>query len=316
MHPSLAPGESDFLVTNWLQLTNLGSADASGTLLFYDQAGAILRQETLELSAGNRIDFPGHIIGGGRIGTVEWRPVSGDQAFLFRNMRYLFDNRGEIESFNTAFQLEGTSGSGAELIVPVDTVLRSAVLELFNTTETAVVVSLRIVSPGVAPSGEIEQTQTLPPYGSLHLILDHVLGPIQQGYVAIQADTPRSVAAVAMQYGRRPDLGVSYMFGIPAKPALGESLRGSYNTYLGQDSWLVMVSPRDQQMEVRLSRPDGTSRYAGSRTVSGVDVLYLNQFEEPNNYGTVQVTPAERNTVVSWVLRARAEEYVLPTPLR
>src|SRR5690606_17927553 len=115
-----------------------------------------------------------------------------------------------IESFDTAFQIEGMQGSGERLIVPVDTVGRSAVLELLNTTSDPITVNVDLVWG----SGSTRLGVALAPHGTHHLVLDQILGPTQVGYAVVQGDKAQSTMAVGMHYGRRPDLGVDYMYGV------------------------------------------------------------------------------------------------------
>ena len=202
-------------------------------------------------------------------------------------------------------------GSGEEMFVPVDTVFCFSVLEVLNTSGSNTVATVDIVGP---------QTRSLQlalaPYASQHIVLDELLGPVQLGYARVSTGGNGRVAAVAMHYGRRTDLGISYMFGVPAKPALGSELKGSYNTYLGQDTWLLTVSPSEQSAQISMVRPDGSERHAQAYQLRGVHALHLNQFEEPGHYGTVRVRPENRNTIVSWALRVKGDEYIIPTPLR
>jgi len=311
MHPSLAAGEELLLVTNWLQLTNLENTVEHGSLVYYAQDGSIIRSERVTLSAGQRNDLAGHAVGSSQIGVVEWRPDRRSSTFLFRNVRYLFDNNGTVESFDTAFQLEGMVGSGEPLYVPVDTVVRSSVLEIVNTTSQTTSVNVQVFG-----EQRSERQLVLAPHASEHIILDQMLGPMQVGYARIQGGSLGSVAAVAMHYGRRSDLGISYMFGIQAKPTLGTSLKGSYNTYLAQDTWLLSVSPEAQSVDVKMTRPDGSTRHQAAYEMSGVHTLHLNQFEESDNYGVIELVPSQRNSLASWALRVRGNDYIIPTPLR
>ncbi|MCB0323049.1 MAG: hypothetical protein KDD69_05725 [Bdellovibrionales bacterium] len=312
MHPSLAAGEQANFVSNWLQLTNLSETTEAGSIFYYAHNGTLLLEERHVLSSGKRLDLPGHAVGASVIGMAEWRPDNPEAVFLYRNIRYLFDNPQMTESFDTAFQVEGMQGSGEELLVPVDTVLRSTVLEVMNTTGDTVGATVRLAWG----DGDAERRVELAPYASEHIILDGILGPTRIGYATIEPDSPRSIAAVAMHYGRGADLGIEYMHGMQAQPAVGTRLRGSYNTHLGQDSWLLMVSPEPQQVALTLVRPDGTERYAGTQYVHGVQAVHLNAFEEPDHYGLVVVRPERPNSMIAWMLRVRGQEYVIPTPLR
>lgn len=298
-------------VANWIQLTNLGQTPGTGELIYYDQAGAVLARDPIALAAGARGDFSGHRFGPNLVGTIEWRPSNSSIPYLMRNVRYVYDNARGVESFDTAFQLEGMHGSGEEQLVPLDTIGRTAVLELMNTLGEAVDVDV-IVSGGSGASFRI----SLPAYGSYHYIADSVLGRNTSGYAIIKGSKPNSIAAVAMEYTYRADLGVAYMYGIPAKQALGSVLHGSLNTFLKQVSWLILVSPTAQNVTVSTVNGAGQAGPVRTFQVSGVRAVNLNEFANPDEYGVVTVQPERTGSLVAWVLRARGNEYVIPTPVR
>lgn len=309
--PSLAPADASHPVANWIQLTNLGGATGTGQLIYYDQQGNQIGTDDISLAPGARGDFAAHRFGSSLVGTVEWRPASAANPYLMRNVRYLYDNSSGVSSFDSAFQLEGMQGSGQELIVPIDTIGRTAVLELVNMLNQSVQVDVTIA--GGAGAGF---TLDLPAHGSYHYIADSTLGPNGLGYASIKSRTASSIGVVAMEYGRRSDLGIAYLFGVPGKEASGTVLRGSYNTYLGQTSWLTLISPQAQNVNVLAVRSNG--QVAGQRTVaiSGVGAVNLNEFDSADSYGVVTVQPENPNSIVAWVLRVKPGEYVIPTPLR
>jgi hypothetical protein len=310
--PSRFLGDSLNLVANWIQLTNLSNSAGSGTMIFYDQGGAILAERQVTLAAGARQDFSAHQFGRNLVGVVEWRPSDNTHSFLLRNVRYLYDNAGSADSFDTAFQLEGMYGSGEELLAPLDTIGRTAVVELMNTLDESITVDVTVVGGSGAAF-----TLTLPPHGSYHYIADTVLGKSAQGYVALRGSKRNSLAAVAMEYSYRSDGGIDNMYGLPAEPAMSmQALRSSYNTYLSQDSWLVLVSPVAQTARVSTVSGAGVAGLSEAIPVSGVRVVHLNDFAPANEYGVVTVQPQSGGGLIGWVLRAKGSEYVIPTPLR
>jgi hypothetical protein len=313
--PSLAGRDAGNLVANWIQVTYLGTEEAtgSGTLRFYDMDGNLLDSLRVSLQSGERADRSGHQFGTNRVGVVVWEPDNMDTRFMVRNVRYMYNNTSGVASFDSAFQLEGMKGSGKELIVPVDTIQRTCVLEIMNTSDSTIFVDVDVVSNGSTDSFRVKN---IPAYGSRHVILDERMGLGQIGYAKIRGSAVRSVAAVAMHYGRTADLGIDYVFAIPATPKLGSVLRGSYNTFLGQDSWLVVVSPDSQRIGVTMNRGDGHEMLNQTFRMEAVSALRLNDWEAANSYGVVTLQPQFRHSVVAWVLRRKGNDFIIPTPVR
>jgi hypothetical protein len=309
--PSLAAVDASHPIANWIQLTNLGGTAGAGQLIYYDQSGNQLGLDLITLQPGARSDFAAHRFGGSVVGTVEWRPNTNDNLYLMRNVRYLYDNATGVNSFDSAFQLEAMQGSGGEQIVPIDTISRTAVVEIFNTLNQAVTVDVTVAG-GAGASFSLD----LPAHGSYHYIADPVLGTNGLGYAIIKGRTLGSIGAVAMEYGRRSDLGIAYLFGVPAKEAVGTTLRGSYNTYLGQTSWLVLVSPVAQNVNIVAVKNNGQVAGQRSVNVNGIGAVNLNELDGVDSYGVVTVQPENPNSMIGWVLRVKDGEYVIPTPLR
>ena len=313
-HPSLASWHWDHWVTNWIQISNLSAKDGGGVLRYYDISGTLIGQQRIGLKAGARADYPGHQFGPEKVGLIRWTPDRDDLKFMLRNVRYLYDNASGWESFDTAFQVEGRKGSGELLAVPLDTNSMSAILEVSNATAESVAVQVEILdSNGVQ---KFSHTLKLAAYASSHLITDGILGAGQRGLALIKGSKKQSVVAVAMHYNRRPDHGINYMFGVPAKEALGTVLRGSYNTYLGQDSNLWLLNPTDnsQVVTITMTRSDGNAVQdsSGLPRVHSLSlppktsaVIRLNDFEGVNQYGVVTAQSTNPSAIVAWVMRER-----------
>ena len=128
--------------------------------------------------------------------------------------------------------------------------------------------------------------------------------------------------AVAMQYGRTSSLGLKYMNGVPAKEPLGTVLRGSYNTFLNQDCWLLLVNPTSSTVSANISmvRYDGNVTLAGEQ-VSVPDGGLLNydlcSHDQTNVYGVVTVQTAAANSLAATLLRIGSNsDYRFPAPVR
>ncbi|MCB0322303.1 MAG: fibronectin type III domain-containing protein [Bdellovibrionales bacterium] len=323
--PSLDPADQENLVANWIQLTSLNDTASQGRLIFYGMDGRPIGDsegEVLTLAPGERVDRAAHVFGANHIGLVEWRPLKPHTQFLFRNVRYLYDNPGTINSFDTAFQITALKGSGRLLTVVLDTRSASSVLEVMNTSEHTTDAMIRVFrADGTEVAAyDFRGTEALPAKSSRHLIMDEVLGADQTGIATIQGSSRSSIAAIAMQYARNERASVHYMYGLQAVEPRGSVLRGSWNSYLSQESTLVLSNPTDQLQTITLT----VAYSSGARTLEGMErtippkgfvEIGLNEFIDDDQYGVVTVQ-ADPNRIVGWALRSRAGEYVIPTPVR
>lgn len=302
------------LPANWISIINRSAYAGTGTLTFYDLAGHTLANLPVSLAAGERTDISGHQFGLNITGYVLWVPNDLSQRFELKNLRYIYDNPGVVESFDTAFQIDGFPGSGALLTVPLDTIGRSAILEISNVLNKAVSVMVEVYSS--EGNHLSSMNYQLAPRESVHKILDDTLVN-SRGIATIKGSDLGSIYTILMQYDRRTDGGINYMYGIPGSEALGSVLRTSYNTFLSQNSELWLTNPHDTSLEVSFSmvRSDGTTMVLG-HTVSvpahGLSVVDLNQFESADNYGVLTIQP-KTLTPVAWVKRRKSGEFVIPT---
>jgi len=317
--PSLAPADQGNAVANWLQITNLSTTASGGVLRFHGMDGGVLGDTRVELNGGQRFDVSGHQFGASLVGVVEWMPDRNDILYTLRNVRYLYDNATGSDSFATAFQLEGDYGSGDALTVPLTAEGETPIVEVSNTKPSAISVTVNVYSA----DGTLLQNYVFPldGYASRHLILDSAVGSALRGVAIVQSNTPESVIAMGMQYGRYVNGGISYMYGVPARSGFGSVLRGSYNTFLNQDSeiWLTNTSSQTQNISVQLMRSTGLILQNGvavTLPAHGVRVLRVNDYEAGDNYGVATVQGQSANSVVAWIERRKANDYVIPAPVR
>lgn len=313
--PSLAPQDSQNFVANWVQISNPvenSPAEAlTGKLYFYSMEGRQIDVQEVTVPAGGRTDVSAHRLGASKVGICQWVPDDPAAIFQVRNVRYLYDNNGAVDSFESAFQLPGVIGRSDSLVVPVDTTNASAILEVGNSSgmrQTSISIQLYNAS-GQLVAGF---NNTLAPRASQHFILDSYLTS-QRGIAVITGD---SIFAVGMEYLRRSDGGIYSLYGIPAAPQGGSVVRGSYNQYLNQESelWLVNRGTADSAT-FSLVRSDGNVR-ANNVSVglpqNGLEVVQVSAYEQPENYGVATVTGENK---LAWLLRRRGTDYVIPLQL-
>lgn len=316
--PSLDPADAANFVANWIQITNQESNSQSGTLYYYAQDGSTLATDSVTIPANARRDFSGHQFGTNLVGMIKWAPNNSSAKFLMRNVRYLYDNPGSADSFASAFQLDGTKGSGEKLVAPLDTSIGSSILEVANTTNAQISVSVIVHDNNGGTLNS--ESFSLPAFGSRHLIMDSVLAG-GLGSATVQGSATSSVIATAMHYGRTASAGIKYLYGLPAVQTLGATMRGSYNTYLGQGCDLLLINSSSslKTASISMTREDGTAVFSGDQAIAGNGTVRFDLCSRDiaNVYGTVTVQPSTSNTLAAHVIRLGASDaYRFVTPVR
>ncbi len=305
------PGNLNFLSANWIQITNLGDVDATGKLVFFDQGGNEIATEAMSIAAGRRIDTSAHKFGASIVGLVQWVPGGNSLniPFILRNVRYLYDNPGEVNSFNSAVQLEGLKGTSEELVVPLNTVDRSSIVEIVNVSESVVEVEIDIPAPG-----NFNQIITLAPKASFHLIADEIIGQGREGVALVRSSDPSSLLAVAMFYARAADGNIDYVYAIPGSTNFSSKVRGNFNTFIDQNSWLTFANTSTSEVSFFFDL-DGQSfsRVVGPRSSF---TEYLNGYVGVNKNGVVRVESPQKEGTHAWLLRSRGRDFLIPTSLR
>jgi hypothetical protein len=323
--PSLSAKDQDNLVANWLQLTNLGECEGEGTLSFYEFSGEKLADIEVRIASGERRDFSAHQFGINKVGLAAWRPASREIPFQLRNVRYLYNNSQGLEMFDTAIQLESMYGSGGLLTSPLDTRGGSAVLELLNTSDKKNRVEVSIRSR--AGEEKYKKVLTLAPHGTIHIIADDEdkLGADSLGLALVQGQHRGGLIAVSMHYVRKADGSIHSMYGIPAIAPAGTLLRSSYNSFLGHDSVLLLLNPRQKTESANLDIADSRGERSGGHEEGGIDFIVapqaltevpLSGYLKENEYGVLTLQLETPNSLIAWILRKRGTEYVIPTPAR
>ena len=317
--PSLDPTDNKNVVANWIQLTNLEDSEQNGSISFFDMDGTLLGSQGVLLAAGARQDYSGHQFGINKVGQAIWTPNDSSSRFQMRNVRYFYDNPQMAETFASAFQLEGQRGTGANLIVPLDTRSTTAILEIANTSSSPITanVNIRSSSGAVLFEGSI----ALGPKASHHVITDSIL-IAGLGTANVKSSNKESMIVTAMHYGRTSTGGIENIYGILGKEALGTKLKGSYNSYLNQDCSLLLSNPKSQVVEAQISM----TKYDGTKVLDselieipafGTEEFDLCEYDPTNSYGVVTIEANRGNSLVASILRVAGDEsYKFPTEVR
>lgn len=318
-NPSLSEATVGNVVVNWLQLTNVGPVFGSGQLRFYNINGGLVSVETAALGPGQRRDFSAHFFGPSKIGLVEWVPDNPNLQFQFRNVRYVYDNPFAVNTFDTAYQLEGSAGASEEVVLPITTESRRAILELSNPEDSSQAYELLITDyNGQYVHGEV---LTLGPKSGNHMLINDYIGDGSIGRISITPVSGGKVHAVLMHYSYDGGNDIWSMYGIEAKEPVGSLVKSSYNTYLGQESevWIVNNHSSHQFVHLGIVRSDGTAIETNKELFvpgPGLFRLRLSDYESPNHYGVITLIPEHQNTIAAWVTRSNEGSYIFPTAAR
>lgn len=317
--PSLDPNDRSNLLANLIQITNLNDISHSGVLNYYAQNGNLLNTRRLTIAAGMRKNVTVPSFGGNAAGLVSWQPDVLGARFNISGSRYLYDNPGRESSFDTALQLPGMIGSGKGLVVPLDTGVGSAVLEISNTKDIRSVVSVEIY--GADGSLIKRLSKKLNPFATFHIVTDSFLSQ-GKGLAIVDSDTRESIVATAIHYGRTSTRGIKHAYGVPAREPLGSVLSGSYNTFLNQGCRLLIMNPTAENTTatINMRRFDGT-RVLRSKLVRipahGMFMDSLCDRDIDNTYGTLTVQATKNNSLVAEVIRIGSNDrYRFTTPVR
>ncbi|HMO18919.1 MAG TPA: thrombospondin type 3 repeat-containing protein [Oligoflexia bacterium] len=320
-NPSLEPGKQGNPVANWVQITNLSLGREQGRLYFHNQQGELIGPHNgtlVVLEPGERRDISGHDFGR-MVGLARWIPENNYSKFLVRAVRYIYDNPEFKNSFDTAFQINGLSGTGNLISAPLDTTQGSAILEIVNTLPEAANATIEIRSE----SGELKSTLVLseshlPAFGSFHIITDTILGPGARGTALIRGNKRNSIAAVSMTYARNERQELEFMYGINAEPAHRQGLKGTYNTFLSQTPVLILSNPgiNPASLSIQMTRFNGEVRSLGNQQVvppRGSLYLDLSGYELQDVYGLIHINST--TPLAGWVVREKNQNYGIPTSL-
>ena len=318
--PSLSYEDRNNLVANWIQISNLNSSEQSGTLSFYGQSGEELSSTHILLLPEARRDIGAHELGRDIVGLAIWQPDSNTAKFNLKNIRYIYDNSEWRESFQSAFVIDGMIATGELITVPLDTRDSSSVLEIANTKAESETVEVNLYTS----EGEqvVETLQiSLSAYSSYHLLVHELLSS-GQGIATVQGSAPASTIAVAMQYGRTATQSIEYIYGITATQALGQTLAGTYTTFLNQDCRLLLTNPTStvQTATLNMTSFDAVQELI-NETVSvpanGLLDYDLCQNSGADKYGVLTVGIEHSNSLFATVLRVgNNNTYRFPTLVR
>ena len=318
IQPSINTADNANIINNWIQITNLGTANEKGNVTIYTDKGSVLWTGGVSINSGGRVDIQAHRKAQA-LGLALWKPVSKNTRFLVRNMRYYYDNSIGAESFSSAYQIEARPGNSQKLFAPFDTTEGKSVLDIGNTAAVEMASSVKIYSR----TGKLLKSLTikLAPQSTYSINLKkYAVG--QSGMVEVYASKLPGIVAVITQASLDANGSLINALAIPAAEPLGTELKGSYNTFLSQTCKLVLINSNDNAATFELSMRSSTGAiplrgYKAQIPPKGSFELMLSDKAASNTYGTVSVVQKTPHSLVGQIIRiGNNASYRIVTPMR
>jgi len=313
---STAPSDAGDLVGNWIQVENVGTEPVTGRLVFYNTAGSILSQKNVQVGANRRVDTFVNQFGAYQRGLVEWIPALATDRVSVRNVSYLYDNAGTAASFSSAFAAEATESPGSLLVIPATTELsQSLLLEVSNVLNIPTNVTVNAYDMNGRSLMSTVRI-ALKPKATWQSLITKFKN--KKAVIIVKADKPRAIVADARQFARTASGSILYMYSVTGKTPSGSLLEGVYDTHDFQQSVLYLTnsSTKSTKALVTIRRSNGQIPLAPFWITIPARAVRTYTVTDPDAKGIVTVQPGQPNTVVSWLMRRRNYDYVVPLQLQ
>lgn len=307
--PTANPSQFSNHVEGWVQVSNDESTSQTGSLVYYDIDGSEVKQTAITIGARGRFDADTHSLGENTVGLIKWIPDNSSKKFRLALNRYYFS--GSLGS-NLAgiVSIPARRPSGYLVAAAFQTDSRIAVLELSNSRDINVTISLSVFNS----EGSLTDTQpgsiTLGAHETIHVILNNYLAS-GLGKVQFSANRSRSIISSLFEYGLDSTLQFSFANVTEAKAGFGLTQQSSYNNFLGDCRLrLANLTNSKRSTAVDLNRSDGTTvTFSSPVQVPANATVELNlcSSDEQNNYGGVILTPNSAETLIGEVIRENSD---------
>jgi len=172
-----------------------------------------------------------------------------------------------------------------------------------------------------------QQTVSIAPHAQIHFQASQYLSAGETGFVSIVPNETNSIVSQSMFYFRGAATGnIEAMYGSQSREALGQSMIGSYNLFLGMENWLRVANTADQSVTIKLTINAATVSSEHTFQIPALGAINLPlhstaQFQTAaDSYGVVTVSTTGSGNIFSELLRIRttgdATDFAVPTVVR
>lgn len=250
-YPHQNANQANFVVSNWIELTNLDTSEESGTLTIYKQNGEIAEQSTMSLAPRARLDIPGHSIGANAIGSARWVPTRSDAKFMLNAPRYYHNNATFEDTYAASTVVTSSFDKQSFVAFISDKELNNEIIELSNSTDAINKVAIKLTG---ADSTEIFSI-TLQPNASFHL----ATAALNAAGQSILINGEKQFTAQLQSYGYDSEAALKSVATLEKLAKSNKLLSTAYNTYLDGQCTLRIFnrSASDETVLVTMQRDSG-----------------------------------------------------------
>ena len=332
--PSINALDAASAVLQWLAIVNLDSVNSrSFTIRSYDLPGNLLDTRQVVVPPFGRIDLSaGHVNPGpSNVGQHIITPDDVASPYIAQLFRYGSDAPATSvpSRYFFAFPLLSRPGNGETQYAPISIGGGSDNwLELVNTQQAPVNVDLSFYdNHGMLKN---QQTVSLGAFAQQHIHAASYLDEMHNsGTVTISPSVANSVVGTSMFYFRDDSGSIEAMYGSPVRETFGRMQFGSYNLFIGMNSWLKLANVSGRIITAIVRVYSSEAGLLKEMTVpldvnGGVELAIhdASQFNTTiNTYGVIEIETAGSEEVFSEVLRLRPTEsgdvdFAAPTSVR
>jgi len=294
---------------NWLRVIDGHPGDGeglSGTVNYYDEVGALIAQEQVELVDGGRVDLAAHLVyGAERVGHAEF-VASTRSPFYFEATRYY---PKQVGGYYSAMPVQRR----APAVEPMNASFSQAsgelnIVEIFNAAknDTNALVVVR------GPEGHIVSSETivLKPKGSFHFIIEGF--EASSGSVTVVGDLP--IASRLLSYVFDSS---SLVCGSSARAMVRDSARGligQFNSFLGQQNTLSLTNRSGELASISYKLVDftGMTVLEGEVVLEAFGSTLVNLSLPSDSYGSIIIEADQLISAESIVDSLNSYQLVMP----
>lgn len=329
---SYDPQGQGYTVPNWMELQNVDTKAQTFTYNLYNQGGDLIQQKVFTVPALGEWDIQaGHENGQG-VYLAEVIPQDGAAMYLMTVSRYSSNSFGgnEAETYNFAFALQGRTATS----MPQYMIASNRTDGCFAETNWIEVTNVRTKSVNARvvfkrQDGSVigETTETLAGHSQFHFNASAMIDKDQIGIAEVSGDIQNSLIVQGLTYCHdNSGNKVLTAYASPAQSMSRPTLKGTYNSNLGMENQLRVISITGDTVDVTISGKTFTGSLPTVNATLGAESALDYNFEsafgtEANTYGTIEVDTPDQNQAIGEVIRVRRIpgsqllDYVMYTPL-
>ena len=318
--PSTVAEDQVYPVENWLSIGNLTNGTKQYMVRYFDQAGTQYASNLVTVSGLARVDVDGGNYFGGpnKVSLLEIVPLDQDSYYLASLGRYgrARDEVPGVPAYRFGSAVFAENGNGSAQYMPISNLPKGAnFIEVANVLNETVTVNLTWYD--TYGHVTIENSETIPPHGQVHLLARGALEENSSGSVKIEANKINALIAASMTYhydgfGGGSVLGIEYS---PARESFATELYGSYNLYLGMANWLRVTNTSDDSMTFTLTTNPGFEQAHTATVTLAAHARFDVGLHDANNhlasvgtYGPLSLSTGEPGKMLSELLRVKYKD--------